>query len=151
MTLVPYNRRGLSLFDELSRELSRGFANPFYRGVEGAELPAVTGGDWAPAVDVREEEDRYVVSADIPGVDPKEIDITFDSGVLAITGERKTEHTEEKEGFKRVERSFGSFRRQFSLPESINPDEIKASGKNGVLVIDIPKSEQTKPRRISVQ
>ena len=106
---------------------------------------------WSPAVDIREDDEKYVVIADVPGVDTKDIEVTFEDGVLGITGERKVEERNEKEGYTRVERVYGKFSRQFRLPESADESKIKASGKNGVLEIEIPKKERAKPRRIEIK
>ena len=94
--------------------------------------------------------DRFVLTADIPGVDPADIEITMEQGVLTLKGERTLETQEEDKGYKRVERAHGAFYRRFSLPDTADPEQITASGKNGVLEITIPKKEQEKPRRISV-
>ncbi len=137
MTLVPY--RKLSLFDEL--------ADLFDNRAPVASA-SVTG--WTPAVDIHEEKDKYVVKADIPGVEPKDIEITLENNVLTIKGERQSESSSEENGVKRTERFSGSFSRQFSLPNSIDADAIKANGKNGVLSIEIPKAAQAQTKRIAV-
>ena len=137
MSLIPY-RRSFSLFDDLDNVFS---------GLYGGSSESRS---WAPAVDIKENEDSYLVKADVPGVDPKDIEVTFDNGVLSISGERRLETNEENEDYKRVERIYGSFSRQFSLPDTVNSDGIKADAKNGVLEISIPKAEKAKPKRISV-
>lgn len=105
---------------------------------------------WTPAVDIREEDDRFVLYADVPGVDAKDIDITMDEGVLVIKGERNSESKEELEGYKRVERVRGSFYRRFSLPDNANAEKISAKNDNGVLTVVIPKQEKAQPKRIPV-
>lgn len=110
----------------------------------------VVGYEWAPAVDIKEEADRFVIQADVPGVEPKDIDVSMDKDVLSIRGERITEACEEKGNYKRVERSHGVFHRRFSLPDSVDPNKITASGKNGVLEVVIPKAEAKQPRKIEV-
>lgn len=105
---------------------------------------------WAPAVDIREEDERFVIQADIPGVDPKAIDITMENNVLTIQGERGLESAEENAGYKRVERVRGGFYRRFTLPDTADADSISASGKNGVLEVVIPKHPVSQPRRIEV-
>jgi len=107
-------------------------------------------GAWAPRVDIREEKDRFVVLADIPGVDPKDIDITADQGVLTIRGERRSEKRDTQDGYERVERVAGSFLRRFALPESASTETITAKQNNGVLEVTIPKQPQVQPRRIAV-
>jgi len=105
---------------------------------------------WTPRVDVREEDNRYVIVADIPGVDSKDIEISMDKSVLTIKGERKSEKTAENAKVTRVERRQGAFERSFALPDSADADAITASGKNGVLEIAIPKKAQAAPRKIVV-
>ncbi len=106
--------------------------------------------EWAPAVDIKEESDRFVLHADLPGVKPEEIDVSMENGVLTIKGEKKTEAKTEKEGYKRIERTYGSFYRRFSLPDTANPDAISAVSKQGVLEISIPKRESVQPKKINV-
>jgi len=106
--------------------------------------------NWTPAVDIKEETERFVLKADIPGVDPKEIEVTMDNGVLTIKGERKHESEQEANGYKRVERSYGTFYRRFSLPDSADAERITAAGKDGVLEVSIPKLEKVQPRKITV-
>jgi HSP20 family protein len=105
---------------------------------------------WAPHVDIKEEPGRFVILADIPGVDPKDIEVHMEKGILSIKGERKSEAKEENEKFTRVERSRGVFYRRFALPDSADAEGITASGKHGVLEIVIPKRPETTPRRISI-
>jgi len=132
MSLVRYEP--WSLFDQLRREMDTSLATS----------------DWVPAVDIKENDDHFTIVADIPGVAPEDIEVQMENGVLTIKGERETEKTEEKDDYKRVERSFGSFYRRFSLPESANPDSVEAKSNNGVLEITIDKQEKTEPRKISV-
>lgn len=139
MNLIPY--RELGLFNNIDRMLNE-YA---YRTTGETALTS-----WTPAVDIREDSNRYLVVADIPGVDPKDIEITFEDGVLSLTGERALEDRTEKEGYTKVERVFGKFSRQFRLPESADESGINARGKNGVLEIEIPKKERAKPRRIEI-
>jgi HSP20 family protein len=106
--------------------------------------------EWSPRVDVREEDARYVILADVPGVDPKEIEISMDKGVLTIKGERKSESQTENAKVTRVERSHGSFKRSFSLPDSVDAEAITAAGKHGVLEISIPKKAQAARRKIEI-
>jgi HSP20 family protein len=105
---------------------------------------------WTPRVDVREEDQRYVILADVPGVEPADIDISMDQGVLTIKGERKSETATENAKVTRVERRYGAFERSFTLPDSADADAITAAGKNGVLEIAIPKKAQAAPRKIAV-
>ncbi len=137
MAITRYEPWGL--LSQLQRELERGVA-------EGSTATA----EWAPAVDIKEEANRFVIYADIPGVKPEEIDISMHDGVLTIKGEKSSESKTEKDGYKRVERTYGSFYRRFSLPDTANPDAISASSKNGVLEIVIPKREAVLPKKINV-
>src|SRR5262245_50610777 len=142
MTLVRYEP--WRLVNRLHRELDHVFGDTF-------GSPEATGNsDWQPAVDVHEEPERFVVRADVPGVDPKDIDVTAEKGVLTVRGERKSEKRENGKGYERIERSVGSFVRRFTLPETANTEAIKAKQVNGVLEIIIPKQAQVQPRRISI-
>lgn len=119
---------------------------PFEESMDGPLMSEA----WAPAVDLKENKKGYVVKADIPGVDPKDIDITLDNGVLTVRGERQEEHREEGENFHRVERFSGSFSRQFSLPDAAE-DGVEAKMKDGVLEIHVPKSEKAQARKIEIK
>lgn len=110
----------------------------------------VVGGEWVPMVDIKEEDERYVLHADIPGVKPEDIEITMENGVLSIRGERQLEEKEERENYKRIERSHGVFYRRFTLPDNTDAKGITARGDNGVLEVVIPKSAETQPKRIEV-
>lgn len=105
---------------------------------------------WTPRVDIKEEKERFLILADIPGVDPADIEIHMEKGTLTIKGERKVEQVEENDKFTRVERSRGVFHRRFALPDSANPEGITAVGKHGVLEIAIPKRPESTPRRINI-
>jgi HSP20 family protein len=142
MTIVRYEPWAL---------LSR-FQRQFDRAVgESADGAGAANVSWIPHVDVREEAERFVVAADLPGVEGKDIEVTADKGVLTIRGERRSESKTSADGFERVERATGSFLRRFSLPESADAEAIKARHVNGVLEVSIPKRPQEQPRRISVQ
>ena len=143
MTLVNYDpfKRLSSLADALYR------CEPGFLGSENAE----SYGSWAPSVDIKEEEQQYLVHADIPGVDPKDIEITVEKGVLTLKGERRSKSEKTEGKVHRSERSYGSFVRRFSFPESVDVDSISASGNHGVLEITIPKKEGEKPKRIEIK
>lgn len=147
MNVVRYEPWGL--LRRFHDDVNQLFADPRTGAVEGDGSNIVTS-NWTPAVDIKEEDQRFVLQADIPGVDPKEIDVTMDNGVLTIKGERRHESEEEANGYKRVERSYGSFYRRFSLPDSADAEGITAKGKDGVLEVVIPKLEKVQPRKISV-
>lgn len=118
-------------------------------GALGDESSVVTS-QWAPPVDILEERDRFVLYADIPGVDPQAIEVQMDRGVLTIKGERRGDARMEDGRYSRVERMHGRFHRRFALPDSADPDGISASGHDGVLQVVIPKRPESRPRRIQV-
>ena len=105
---------------------------------------------WTPAVDIAEDDDHFLIKADVPGVNPEDIEISMENSVLTIKGEREKEKIEEKEGYKRVERSHGSFYRRFTLPETADPEHVTAKSKRGVLHITVGKKETAKPKKITV-
>jgi HSP20 family protein len=111
----------------------------------------VVGSDWMPAVDIREEDDRFVLHADIPGVKPEDIEVSMENGVLTIRGERGHESQESAEGYKRLERQHGVFIRRFALPDSVDAEQIAATGKDGVLEVVLPKAQKQQARKIEVQ
>jgi HSP20 family protein len=127
---------GLRVFQD---SLSRLFSEPASR-------------PWSPAVDISETENDLVLKADIPDVDPKNVGIQVENGTLTLKGERKFEEQKNgHKGFHRIERSYGSFVRAFSLPDSVDSEKVKADYKNGVLTITLPKKEVAKPKTINVQ
>ena len=138
-----------SVFNQLSNELNRMFEQRPQRSTD--EHGNVVASDWVPAVDIKEENQQFVIRADIPGVDPKDIDVHMEQGILSISGQRESETQEEREGYKRVERVRGSFLRRFSLPDTADAEKISAKCKNGVLEVVIPKHEKLQPRKISVE
>jgi len=129
--------------NQLQGELERA---PIWGSSEGSVATAA----WAPAVDIKEEKDKFVLHADLPGVSPDETDVSMEDGVLTIKGEKKSEAITEKDGYKRVDRTYGTFHRRFSLPDTANSEEISAKSKNGVLEIIIPKRESVQPKKIAV-
>ncbi len=133
-----------SLLNQLQRELERNYESK----AAGTETAATA--EWTPAVDIKEEADRYVLWADLPGVSPEAIDIMMENGILTLKGERSTESTERREGLKRAERVKGSFYRRFSLPDTADADSISARCNAGVLEISIPKKAAVQPKRIHV-
>ena len=130
--------------DEMKQVFDRFFSND-----EGDQSNVVTS-QWTPRVDIKEEDKRFVILADVPGVDPKDIEVHMDKGILSIKGERKSESSAQGAGFTRVERSHGLFYRRFALPDSADAENITAAGKHGVLEISIPKKPETTPRRINI-
>jgi HSP20 family protein len=135
-----------SIVDLLHRDLDR---------LSGRRLPvtdpdgAVT--DWVPAVDIIEEKDRFVLRADVPGVEPKDIEVSMDAGVLSLSGQRYEEARSEDAGMQRVERVSGRFFRRFSLPDTADAEGVKAQSRNGILEVTIPKQPEVRARRIEVE
>jgi len=144
MSLVRYEPYSL-----LTR-LNRLFEPELIPSLWGEESNIATSG-WMPSVDIKEENDKFVFLADIPGVDPKDIEVTTENGTLTIKGERKVETEEEREGYKRIERSRGSFYRRFSLPDTADTEKINAKSNNGVLEISVPKTDKVKARKIEIK
>ncbi len=105
---------------------------------------------WLPAMDLVETEGEFVLRVDLPGLTEKDVNIELDDNVLTVSGERKAEHEERKEGYYRVERASGSFRRSLTLPEGVDAEAIKAQVDSGVLEIRIPKPEQRKPHKVAI-
>jgi HSP20 family protein len=147
MSLVRYEPWGL--LNQRHADLGRMFNARVRRPAENSDPLAAS--DWTPAVDIREEEQRYVIHADVPGVKPGDIEVKMDDGVLSIKGERQSESGEAREGYRRVERVRGSFSRRFSLPDTADADGISARSKDGVLEIVIPKQAKVLPKRIKVE
>jgi HSP20 family protein len=106
---------------------------------------------WAPAVDILETENELVLKADVPDVEMKDINIQIENGTLTLQGERKFEKMDERAGYHRIERSYGSFVRCFSLPDTVDTDKVQAEYKNGVLSVKLAKKEVAKPKKIQVQ
>jgi HSP20 family protein len=106
---------------------------------------------WAPLVDIFETDNELVLKADVPGVELKDIDIQIENGTLTLKGERKFEKEEKNKGFHRLERSYGSFIRYFTVPETVDSENVKAEFQHGVLTVTLPKKEIAKPKAIKVQ
>lgn len=138
-----------SLFDVMQRDLDR-MAGHRLR-VVGHDDKDHSVADWAPAVDIIEEKDRFVLKADVPGVKPEDIDVNMENGVLSVSGQRHEESTEQADGIKRIERLSGRFYRRFTLPEAADADGISAKCANGILEVVIPKQPAVQARRITVE
>jgi len=138
-----------NVLNQFQRDLDRLFRSNLAEQEESDSTIATS--TWVPSVDIKEDKEAFTIEADIPGVDPKDIDVSMENGVLTIRGERNLEKREEDKSYKRVERLHGTFYRRFSLPETADPEKISASGKNGVLQVRIPKREVAQPRRIAVK
>jgi HSP20 family protein len=125
------------------------FARPAASGINGKETMIVA--DWTPAVDISETEGEYLIKAEIPDVKKEDVKVTVEDGVLTIQGQRKQEKEDKGTKYHRIERSYGSFARTFSLPDVIEEDKAKAEFKDGVLSLHLPKSEKAKPKAIEVK
>jgi HSP20 family protein len=129
----------------LQDQFNRLFNDVFER--QGQESSLTT---WAPAIDIFETEHELVVKADLPEIDPKQLDIRVENNILTIRGERKFESKVNEDKYLRVERAYGSFSRSFSLANTVNSEAIKADYQNGVLTLTVPKREEAKPKQIKV-
>jgi HSP20 family protein len=129
----------------LQDQINRLFGEAFERQGQESSLTS-----WAPAVDILETEHELVVKADLPEIDPKELDIRVENNILTIRGERKFESKVSQDKYLRVERTYGSFSRSFSLANTVNSEAIKADYQNGVLTLTVPKREEAKPKQIKV-
>jgi HSP20 family protein len=131
----------------LQNEMNRLFGSVFDTPTQGN---SGTLRRWMPAMDLVETADHFVLRADLPGMSEEDVNLEVEDRVLTVSGERKAEHTESKEGYQRVERAFGSFSRSLTLPEGIDAEAVSASFDKGVLEVTIPKPEERKPRKISI-
>ncbi len=144
MAVIKYNTfgneldefpAGLRLFqDSLSRFFSEQGSRP-----------------WTPAVDIHENENELVLKADLPEIDPKQVGIQMENGTLTLRGERRFEEQKNGKAYHRIERGYGTFVRAFTLPETVDPEKVKADYKNGVLTVTLPKKEVAKPRSVKIE
>jgi HSP20 family protein len=133
----------------LQERMNRMF-NESYRGGSASDDDWSLGGSWAPAVDIYEHEGNIVLTAELPGVDPKDVDVRVENNVLTLRGERKWNGDVQRENYHRVERAYGSFTRSFTLPNVVDTTNIKADFKDGMLRLVLPKREEAKPKQISI-
>lgn len=143
MSLITYEP--WSAVSRLHRDIERIFG-----GSVGSQTDVSATGDWVPAVDIHEEKDRFILRADLPGIDAKDIQITMEDGALILQGERSATEESTDKGIHRVERYSGRFYRRFRLPDSVDGGGISAKSSNGVLEVVIPKVAEVQPRRITV-
>jgi len=134
--------------EEMSNRLNRLFERPTLRTGNGKE--ALTVADWVPSVDISETDSEYLIKGELPGVKKEDVKVMLQDGVLTIQGERKQEKEEKGKKFHRVERSYGSFVRSFTLPDYVDDAKVKAEFKEGILNLHLPKSEKAKPKAIEV-
>lgn len=144
MKLVKWNpdNRLLPSFDQM--------LDDFFN--DGWNLSTITrNSNWLPSVDIRETDDAYTVTADLPGLKKKDVKIIVNDSILEISGERSYENKEDNGSYHRRERSYGSFHRSFHLPETVKEDKITACFKNGILTVEVPKEEEVKPKGYEVK
>jgi HSP20 family protein len=142
MSLVHYEP--VNLFNRINDEINRNFAGTRTATAANEEY------DWTPAVDIRETDDRYILTADIPGVNRNDVEITLEDGVLTVKGSRTTGSEVTRENYRRKERFHGTFARRFSLPDTVDAANISATANDGILEIEIPKQAKPEPKRITV-
>jgi HSP20 family protein len=150
MNLVPWRRGGqMDLFQQLQREMDQ-LMQRFFGEADGGtgrtDLVA-----WAPRVDVEEDDKQFVVKADLPGVDPKDVEVSVVENALVLRGQKKEEREEKKKNYHRVERFEGQFYREIPLPRGIDADKVQAKSANGVVTVTIPKKAEAQPKKIAVQ
>ncbi|MGA2927023.1 MAG: Hsp20/alpha crystallin family protein [Solirubrobacteraceae bacterium] len=134
----------------IQHEMNRLFNTFFDAPAPAQSSPQTPLRRWVPAMDLIETDDAFVLRADLPGVSDKDVKLELEDNVLTISGERKSEHEERKEGYYRFERAFGSFARSLTLPEGVDPEAVKASFDHGVLEVRIPKPEQRRSRKVAI-
>lgn len=140
-------------FAELEEMLDRYSRNTGYPrlGVRGGQQEVMRQGDWSPAVDISEDDEAYLIRAELPGVNRDDVKVQVNDGVLTLQGERKSEKEEKGKKVHRVERFYGNFMRSFTLPDNVDEENINADYKDGILTLKLPKSEKAKPRSIDVK
>ncbi len=145
MTIVRWEpfRELSSLQTEMNRLFNAAFEGPGAAGNGGARR-------WTPAMDLLETDEQFVLRADLPGMSESDVHIELEDNVLTVSGERRAEHEDKREGFYRMERAHGTFSRSLTLPKGIDPEAVTASFDRGVLEVRVPKPEQRKPRRIAI-
>ena len=121
-----------------------------YRGARTHSDEWAIGGAWAPAVDIYEHDGNIVLKAELPGIDPKSVDVRLENNTLTLRGERKFDTDVKQDSYHRVERAYGSFTRSFTLPTIVDQEKMKADYKDGVLQVTLPKREEAKPKQINV-
>ncbi|MBT3945254.1 MAG: Hsp20/alpha crystallin family protein [Candidatus Marinimicrobia bacterium] len=144
MTLVKWTPRPRSLFDDMDNMISNVFEKDW-------NFPVQSKSNWSPAVDVNESDSSFMLTADIPGLTKKEVNVNVSNNVLSISGERKIEDEKESDNFHYRERLYGSFSRTFNLPETVKEEDISASFKNGILSITLPKHEIELPKEREIK
>jgi len=138
--------------EDMQRRMATMFDwSPFRRGRLTAEDESIAVPQWAPLVDVAEDDKEYLIKVELPEVKKEEVKVVVEGGTLTITGERKAEKEEKGRHFHRVERHYGLFERSFAVPENADPDHVKAEFKDGMLRVHLPKNEQARPKQVQVE
>ncbi len=132
----------MGIQNEINRLFGRTYAGGETAGVAGA---------WMPALDIYEAKDKFVVTVELPGLDPADVDVSVEDSTLIVRGERKFYQEVDEDSFHRVERRYGAFARSLALPQTANAEKIEASFDRGVLTIEVPKAEEAKPKKISIK
>jgi HSP20 family protein len=133
------------------QELTDRFSRMLTRWPGRSTRESLTVAEWSPSVDIAETDSEYVIKAEIPEVDKKDVKVTVQDGYLSIQGERKQEKEEKGKRFHRVERAYGSFLRSFELPDDVDQEKVKAEFKEGMLIVHLPKTEQAKAKTIEIK
>lgn len=147
MSLIT--RHPFALINELQRDLNRAFDSRLFPALSNNNETTLSNTCWSPAVDIHEDQNSYHLSVDLPGVKPEEIEVTAHNNVLSIRGTRNVVNEDKEQ--KRSERIYGSFLREFSMPEDADLDRIEAKSNHGVLDLSVPKIPKSEPKRITVQ
>jgi len=134
--------------NRIQREMNALFDS---RMSNNADEDSPTTCDWRPAVDIYEDNERFVLWAELPGIDPARVDLTVEDNRLSLRGERKLENVEKKENYHHIERMYGTFARTFTLPNTVDGTKITADYKQGLLTVSIPKKPEVQPKQISVK
>ncbi len=148
MNLIPWRGGLTSTFQQFQREMDQMFQRFFGDAEENGSRSSLI--SWSPRVDVEEDDKQFLVKADLPGVDPKDVEVFVVDNTLTLRGQRKEQREEKGKNFHRLERFEGQFYREISLPRGIDADKIQAKSTNGVLTVTIPKLAQAQPKKITV-
>jgi HSP20 family protein len=150
MNLVPWRRGGqMDLFQQLQREMDQLMQRYFGETEGGAGRTELVA--WVPRIDLEEDDKQFVVKADLPGVDPKDVEVSVVENALVLRGQKTEQREERKKNYHRIERFEGQFYREIPLPPGIDADQIQARSSHGVLTVTIPKKAETQPKKIAVQ
>ena len=147
MAIIRWRENPITGLDWFSRELNRFFGTPYRSTGDGETLFC----GWCPSVDIYEDEQNVVLTAELPGIDQEDVKVSVEDDELIITGERKFEHEDKQDNYHRVERSYGSFSRRFTLTPNLDGEGIIAKMDKGVLTVTVPKKEEAKPKQIEVK